>query len=170
MIEDISDAISKVSSGYSDESGRVCEFYKISENTGAKVYLDAECGTNNLNSQRYLYDLGLAPEVRSDLIHFNNGHSDRYMFLTEIAKTVQAICEEEDVTECECDFVDPNYGCDCDLSNNFIINSRFPEMADLFVKLDEEGLVDEDAHWANYGYLEDGTAVAIDCEFPHLYN
>ncbi len=168
MIQEVSDAIEKVSSGCIDDgSGRVCEFYKVSDNTGAKVYKDEKCGTDNMNSQRYLYNLGLAPEVRSDLIKFNNGRRDRWMFLTEIAKTVMEICDEEDIPICECGSVN---SCDCYLGHDFYTHSRFPEMGVLFDKLSELGFNDEDAHWGNYGYLEDGTAVAIDCEFPHLYN
>lgn len=167
MIQKISDAINHVSSGRgSDGSGRVCNFYKVSDNCGAKVYNDFKVAKQNMESQQALYELGIAPEVLSDVIEFKDMNTQRFMFLTELAKTVFEVCIENDLAGDCC--YDGGCNCVCNgIECNFLDHELFCGISDLFIKMKELELYDCDNHWGNYGYLKDGTAVIIDCEFYH---
>ena len=164
-----SDAIVKIKSSKSDGSGRVCAFYKISENSGAKVYRTMEVAYQNINSQRELHKLGFAPEVLSDVIMFKDDETPKYMFLTELAKTVAEVCIEDGLA---CNNCINNGFCDCyqsDISYNWVDLEQFQDILGIQDRMHELGLSDTDNHWGNYGYLSDGTPVVIDCEFYHLY-
>lgn len=169
MIQEISTAIDRIGSGSSDEDGRVCDFYKVSDLVGAKVYRNLKCATLNHDSQKALHKLGMAPEVLSKVIECVNGHVKRYLFLTELATTVMEICNKEDVSECICDGSEDYCECYICLGQDYYMHDRFSDIGELFDKLSGLGLNDDDQHWANYGYLKDGTPVVIDCEFYHKY-
>lgn len=179
MTPEISNAVNKVKSSHDDDgSGRVCNFYKVSDNTGAKVYYNHATANKNWLSQIALAGHGIAPKVLSDIIEFNDCLDPalvdvtRYMFLTELATTVYQICVDEGLAcedcysncNCDCDMEDPNIDCD------FADCDRFEDMNELFEKMSNLELRDMDNHWGNYGYLKNGTAVVIDCEFYHLYD
>lgn len=170
MIQEIANAMNKVSSGYLDDgSGRICDFYRVSDLVGAKVYRSLRCATLNHNSQRSLYKLGFAPEVLSEVIECTNVNVKRYLFLTELATTVREICRDENLHhDNDCDSTcDPNCDCDCYINHNFHTMNRFEDISVMMHELYKLNFHDDDQHWDNYGYLKDGTPVVIDCEFYH---
>lgn len=167
MSPEISDAVDHVKSGCYDGGGRVCDFYTVSNNTGAKVFRKLDIATDNMESQTLLYNFGYAPEVRSEVINFKDGNNrSRYMFLTELAKTVMDICDEEDLHCCNCD-IPYEADCNCYMGHDFYDHERFEDINQLQHDMQADGFIDNDSHWGNYGYLEDNTPVVVDCEFIH---
>ena len=153
----VSEAIAKVRSSYSDESGITCQFYRIG-NVGAKVYEYHDDAVNNHDSQTTLHKLGFAPKVLSEVIRIDDGNSLLFMFLTELAITVKEIVIREfpDKTR-----ESSEYGV------HFWNTQRFRHFAKLFQDMRSQGFMDYDDHWGNYGYLKCGRPVVIDVEFVH---
>lgn len=165
MIQAISDALVKVKSGCrNDGEGRVCNYYKISENVGTKVYVTKRECNLNMTAQRSLYSLGHAPEVLSDMVSFKDNGVKRYMFLTEVATTVFHVLLDDGLVCEEC----YNHSCCSNLGTDWYELEQFQDIVELRNALKEDGLLDQDLHWGNYGYLSNGNPVVLDCEFYHL--
>ncbi len=175
MTQQTNEAIAKIKSSKPDGAGTFCKFYKINDNFGAKVYKDVTIANKNIDSQRSLYYLGFAPEVLSDVVEFND-QKTRYMFLTELAKTVYQVCVENGSACKFCCHTCKDINCKCndenvsDIRSNWMEKPQFKDVAELQKRMIKQGYYNKDKLWVNYGYLKDGTPVIIDCDFYHRNN
>lgn len=144
----------KLRHGSIDAGGCMCSFFILDSVRGFKVWdMDFESvAIQQHRLQTMAAEVGLGPQVLSDLIQFKVRHNENYSFMYVGFVTERVIDTWAD-----------RYGC-FEFEGWDSCYSNVPDDVEhVCIELDAHGIMwNEDAHAANFGFLADDTLVCID--------